>query len=56
MREKKEGGGGALLSHAVAHAVPSAQRSLTTVFGMGTGVASSLEPPPLREKGGDATK
>ena len=34
-----------LLSHAVAHAVPSALRSLTTVFGMGTGVTSSLQPP-----------
>jgi hypothetical protein len=37
--------GGDLLSHAVSHAVPSAQRSLTAVFGMGTGVASSLLPP-----------
>ena len=31
-----------LLSHAVSHAVPSALKSLTTVFGMGTGVTSSL--------------
>ena len=30
--------GGVLLSHAVAHAVPSAQQGLTSVFGMGTGV------------------
>ena len=30
-----------LLSHAVAHIVPSTLRSLTAVFGMGTGVASS---------------
>ncbi len=37
--------GGVLLSHTVARAVPSAQRSLTTVFGMGTGVASSQKPP-----------
>ena len=37
--------GGFLLSHAVAHAVPSAQRSLTSVFGMGTGITSSLLPP-----------
>ena len=43
-------GGGDLLFHAIAHAVPSALRSLTTVFGMGTGVASSLESPP--QKGG----
>jgi hypothetical protein len=28
-----------LLSHAVTHAVPSALEGLTTVFGMGTGVA-----------------
>ena len=34
--------GNVLLSHAVAHAVPSALRGLTTVFGMGTGVAPSL--------------
>ena len=30
--------GGDLLSHTVTHAVPSAQRGLTSVFGMGTGV------------------
>jgi hypothetical protein len=46
-------GGNDLLSHAVTHAVPSALRSLTTVFGMGTGVASSLEPPPQGEVLGD---
>ena len=34
--------GGVLLSHAVAHAVSSAMKSLTAVFGMGTGVTSSL--------------
>ena len=34
--------GGDLLSHIVAHAVPSALESLTAVFGMGTGVASPL--------------
>ena len=28
-----------LLSHAVTHAVPSALEGLTSVFGMGTGVA-----------------
>ena len=58
-KEKKGGGvcgvkkgksGGALLSHEVALAVPSAQRSLTAVFGMGTGVASLLKPPLLEEK------
>ena len=37
--------GGDLLCHAVARAVPLGLRSLTTVFGMGTGVASSLLPP-----------
>ena len=37
--------GDVLLSHAVPHAVPSALKSLTAVFGMGTGVASSLSPP-----------
>jgi hypothetical protein len=45
----KEWSGGDLLCHAVAHAVPSALRSLTTVFGMGTGVSSSQLPPPQRE-------
>ncbi len=34
--------GGDLLSHTVARAVPSALKSLTSVFGMGTGGASSL--------------
>ena len=37
--------GGVLLSHTASHAVPSAQKSLTSVFEMGTGVASSLSPP-----------
>ena len=37
--------GDVLLSQAVAHQVSSALRSLTTVFGMGTGVTSSLLPP-----------
>ena len=31
-----------LLSHAVTHAVPSAQRGLTALFGMGRGIAPSL--------------
>ena len=34
-----------LFSQAVSHQVPSALRSLTAVFGMGTGVASSLYSP-----------
>jgi hypothetical protein len=37
--------GGVLLSHRVAPAVPSAQEGLTTVFGMGTGVAPPVWPP-----------
>ena len=39
-REYQEGGD--LLFHTVAHAVPSAQVSLTSVFGMGTGVTLPL--------------
>ena len=38
-----------LLSQAVTHQVSSAQRSLTTVFGMGTGVTFSLLPPNIVE-------
>ena len=41
--------GGDLLSHQVALAVPSAQKSLTAVFGMGTGVTSSLLPPKIND-------
>jgi hypothetical protein len=37
--------GSDLLSHTLAHAVPSALRGLTAVFGMGTGVSPSPEPP-----------
>ena len=37
--------GSDLLSHAVASAVPSAQEGLTSVFGMGTGVAPPAMPP-----------
>ena len=37
--------GGVLLSHTASRAVPSALKSLTSVFGMGTGVASSPSPP-----------
>ena len=42
--------GGVLLSHTVSRAVPSALKSLTSVFGMGTGVTSSLSPPKKRYK------
>jgi len=34
--------GDVLLSHALAHAVPSGLRGLTSVFGMGTGGSLSL--------------
>ncbi len=37
--------GSYLLSHAVTHAVSSTPRSLTSVFGMGTGVSSAIWPP-----------
>ena len=37
--------GNDLLSHTVARAVPSAQESLTSVFGMGTGGTSPLWSP-----------
>ena len=37
--------GDALLSHKVSLAVPSALEGLTSVFGMGTGVAPPLMPP-----------
>jgi hypothetical protein len=41
----KKNSGGVLLSHPASQAVPSALKSLTSVFGMGTGVTSSLLPP-----------
>jgi hypothetical protein len=37
--------GGVLLSHRVSPAVPSALEGLTSVFGMGTGVAPPAKPP-----------
>jgi len=37
--------GGVLLSHTVTHAVPSAPKSLTSEFGMGSGMAFSISPP-----------
>ena len=42
-----EKSGGDLLSQGVSTQVPSALRGLTSVFGMGTGVALSLAPPKL---------
>ncbi len=47
--------GGVLLSHSASRAVPSAQKSLTSVFGMGTGVASLLLPPKKRLTFSDIT-
>ena len=40
--------GSVLLSHTASRAVPSALKSLTSVFGMGTGVASPPSPPKNR--------
>ena len=34
-----------LISHTISRAVPSAQRGLTTVFGMGTGVTLAVWSP-----------
>ena len=42
------GAGSDVLSHRAAPAVPSAQRGLTAVFGMGTGVSPALWPPATR--------
>ena len=44
-RRIKKKAGDVLLSHTVTHAVPSTQKSLTSEFGMGSGVASSLLSP-----------
>ncbi len=46
----KNKAGSDLLFHAVAHIVPSAMKGLTSVFGMGTGVAPSLLPPAILYK------
>ncbi len=43
--EFKKEPGNDLLSHTAAHAVPSARTGLTSVFGMGTGVAPPLKSP-----------
>ena len=40
--------GGGLLSRDLSIGVPSALQGLTTVFGMGTGVAPALQPPAIR--------
>jgi hypothetical protein len=40
--------GSDLLSHSASRAVPSALKTLTSVFGMGTGVSSSPLPPKIR--------
>ena len=45
--ELKKNRGGDLLSHPVAQTVSSAQKGLTSVFGMGTGVSPSLKPPQI---------
>ena len=44
-RASSQSPGDDLLSHAVTSAVPSALEGLTTVFGMGTGVAPPVWPP-----------
>jgi hypothetical protein len=43
--------GGVVLSHRVAPAVPSAQRGLTSEFGMGSGVALAPCPPTRMDRG-----
>ena len=43
--ERDSQAGGDLLSHTASRAVPSAPKSLTSEFGMGSGVASSKSPP-----------
>ena len=43
--QKQKKAGNDLLSHTVTHAVPSTRKSLTTEFGMGSGVASLLLSP-----------
>ena len=46
----QRGAGNGLLSRGLATGVPSALSGLTTVFGMGTGVAPTLESPAKSEK------
>ena len=45
------GAGDGLLSRGLSTGVPSALSGLTTVFGMGTGVALTLESPAKHENG-----
>jgi hypothetical protein len=45
---QKKNPGDVLLSHAVARIVPSTLKGLTSVFGMGTGVAPSPKSPGTR--------
>jgi hypothetical protein len=45
VEKQKESSGNDLLLHALAHILPSALTSLTTGFGMGPGVTSSLKSP-----------
>jgi hypothetical protein len=42
LRVSLQNPGSVLLSHRVAPAIPSALKSLTSVFGMGTGVTSPV--------------
>ena len=51
-RSKTKKAGNDLLSHTVTHAVPSTLKSLTSEFGMGSGVASSLLSPARFSKKG----
>lgn len=46
----KKKAGDYLLSHIASHAVPSTQKSLTSEFGMGSGMASSLLSPARLKK------
>ena len=48
--KNKKNAGDDLLSHIASHAVPSTQKSLTSEFGMGSGMASSLLSPARLKK------
>ena len=50
LKQQKEGAGTYLFSQVVANQVFSAQSSLTTVFGMGTGGSSTLSAPAIYAK------
>ena len=47
--QEEENFGSDLLSHTATRAVPSALKDFTSVFGMGTGVAPSLELPKIQQ-------